>query len=86
MDIKKELFNIFQQEKDTYRLYEKVVKFAEELANDTKGKENAEFYDVLIHLENSINNAGWEKRHSEQISYIWTIKNGIVGRYEDYLF
>lgn len=85
MDVRRELFNIFQQEKDTYKLYEKTVNFIEELIVETKGKENAEFYEVLAKLEGSINNTGWEERHSDQIEYIWNNREKIVDHYEDYL-
>lgn len=85
INIRKDLFKIFQENKDEYDLYEKVVNYIESKIETTKGEENAEFYYQIMQLENSINNAGWEDRHSQQIQKLWDIQNNITGRYEKYL-
>jgi len=79
MNIRKNLFKIFQENKDQYDLYEKVVE-------DTKGEENAKFYHSANTLLNSINNAGWEDRHSQQIQSLWDIQNKITSKYDKYLY
>ena len=58
MNIRKDLFKIFQDNKDQYDLYEKVIIFIEKAIKDTKGEENAEFYHTANILLDSINNAG----------------------------
>lgn len=85
MDIRKELFKIFQDTKDSYNLYENTVKFVEKVIEETKGKENAEFYEVVIRLLDSINNAGCENRRSQQIQLLWDTESKIVNKYERYL-
>ena len=85
MNIKKELFNVFQVNKDKYDLYEDTLKFIEKVVEDVKGNENAEFYEILLKLSNSINNAGWEERHSQQISLLHDVKSKIADKYENYL-
>lgn len=85
MDIKKELFNTFQNTKDNYELYEGLVSYIDNVIKYTKGQENAKFYEHIIHLLNSINNARCEERRSEQIEYLWHIEREICDKYEDYL-
>lgn len=85
LNIKKELFKIFLNEKDNYNLYEKIITFVEKVIQDTKGKENAEFYNHVTNLLNSINNAGYEERRSQQIQYLWDIQKQISDEYDEYL-
>ena len=86
MIIRKGLFKIFQENKDQYDLYEKVIIFIEKVVEDTKGEENAKFYHSANMLLNSINNAGWEDRHSQQIQSLWDIQNKITSKYDKYLY
>jgi len=86
MNIRKDLFKIFQDNKDQYDLYEKVIIFIEKAIEDTKGEENAEFYHTANILLDSINNAGWEDRHSQQIQSLWDIRNKITSKYYKYLY
>ena len=86
MDIEKKIFEIFQTKNNKYDLYTSIIEFCKSLENDTKGIENAEFYLKLIELQNSINNAGWEERHSKQIDYLNELQNEISTKYEDYLY
>lgn len=85
MNIRKDLFKIFQNNKDQYDLYEKIMEFINMTIEDVKGEENAKFYDLVNELHNSINNAGWEARHHEQIKLLWNIRNDISNKYDKYL-
>ena len=85
-NIRKELFKIFQDTKDQYELYEKVIKYIDSVAENTKGEENSEFYNILRELINSINNVGCENRRSQQIDLINKSMNNISNRYEKYLY
>jgi hypothetical protein len=85
INIKKELFNVFQTNKDKYDLYEETLKFIEKVVEDVKGNENTEFYEIIVKLSNSINNAGWEERHSQQIDLLRDTQRKIASKYENYL-
>lgn len=85
MDVKKQVFKLFQDNKDQYDLYEKIIEYIESIVDETKGRENAEFYEVLRQLISSINNAGWQDRHSQQIDTINEEMDRICGVYEKYL-
>jgi hypothetical protein len=85
MEIEKRLFEIFQDQTDKYHLYVSLIQFCKELELNTKGMENAEFYEKLSELQNSINNAGWEERHSSQIDFLNKCQHEISEKYEDYL-
>jgi len=66
-NLEAELYNIATNYRMDYRQFEAIkTKVYEAIV----AYENAEFYDVLRQLRDSINNAGWEKRHSEQIDLI----------------
>ncbi|MBK5243180.1 hypothetical protein [Clostridium sp.] len=86
MDIEKKMFEIFQTQTDKYNLYISLIQYCKELENNTKGIENSKFYSNLTELQNSINNVGWERRHSEQISYLNKLQNKISDKYDDYLY
>lgn len=79
------LFDLFMSNKSSADLFVAVEKLIEEKTTASIGKENAKFYSVLVSLSNSINNAGWEKRHSDQISLINNEIGKICDEYEEYL-
>lgn len=85
MNIDKELFKLFQENKDQYDLYKKTLEFVYKVLNVHIGKENAKFYDLIRQLKNSINNAGWEIRHHDQIDFLNKISDDISEKYEEYL-
>ena len=85
MNLRKDLFKIFQENENRFNLYEKTIIYIERAIEDAKGEENSEFYSLTNKLLNSINNAGWEDRHSQQIQLLWDIQNQITNRYEKYL-
>ena len=85
MNIRKDLFEIFHKNENRYDLYEKVINFIEISIEDAKGEENCEFWLLTNKLLNSINNAGWEERHSQQIQLLWDIQNKITNKYDKYL-
>lgn len=82
--IRKDLFNMFK-EYNEYELYEKLCNYIDKYSFETKGKENAKFYDILDVLLCSINNSGCEDRRSEQISFINKEQFNISDIYEDFL-
>ena len=86
MDIKKDLFNFFQNTKDNYELYEGVIRYIDDVIKYTKGQENAKFYEHVTHLLDSINNAGCEKRRQEQMEYLWDIQSQIIKEYEGFIY
>jgi hypothetical protein len=84
--IKAEVFDLLKNIKGiTYQDYEVIVSYISEFEHKTKGEENAKFYEHLRKLSNSVNNAGWQERHSEHISTIGSIISGICDTYEDFL-
>ena len=85
INVNRELFKIFQDNKDNYILYVKVIEFVEKVIADTKGEENANFYEFTTKLHDSINNAGCEERRSQQIQMLWDINSHISNKYEKYL-
>lgn len=85
MDIRKEIFNIFQDNKNQFDLYENIITYVDNVIWKTQLEENVEFYEMLRKLTNSINNAGWEGRHSEHIYMINKTMSDISDKYEKYL-
>ena len=81
----KELFDLFDKNKDRYELYNAVIKHIDEEVFRARGKLAAEHYNTLRLLSNSINNAGWEGRHSEQISTINQASHKICDEFEEFL-
>lgn len=81
----KELFELFMCKKSDFHLCEQIETLINERVKYVTGIENAKFYDVLRNLSNSINNAGWEGRHSQQIGIINKASGEIVDKYEEYL-
>jgi len=85
MDIEKDLFDIFQTEKDNYELYKKVIGYVKSVIHESLGFENAKFYEKFVKLSNSINNAGHEDRRSADIEYINNTMWDISDEYEEFL-
>jgi len=85
MNIQKELFEIFQKKRNDFELYEQLTSFIEKVEHNIKGKENAKFYEVLVKLSNSINNAGHERRRSDDISFLSSERHKISSTYEEFL-
>lgn len=85
MDIEKDLFNIFQKEKDSYELYKKVIGYIKSVIYESLGYENVKFYENFVKLSNSINNAGHEDRRSADIGYINNIITDISDKYDEFL-
>lgn len=80
------LFILFNEYRDNYfGLFLAVSKLIEEEVRKAKGEENRDFYTVLSKLSNSINNAGWQDRHSQQINLINETQESIITNYEDFL-
>jgi len=80
-----ELFELFMAKKNDFDLCEKIEMLLQRRVQYAVGNENAKLYEVLRQLMNSINNAGWEERRSEQIALINKEMNKIIDNYEDYL-
>ncbi len=78
-------FNAMVKNDSEYEKFESMKLVIESAVNDAKGEESAESYEILRKLSNSINNAGWEERHSEIISMIENQMVRISTMYEDYL-
>lgn len=85
MNTQKELFEIFQKKRNDFELYEQLTLFIKKVEYNTKGQENARFYEVLVKLSNSINNAGHEERRSADISFLSSERSKIADTYEDFL-
>lgn len=80
-----DLFNVFQSSMDNLSRYESVLCLIKRVIADVRAEENVAFYDVLRNLSNSINNAGWEERHSAQIDIINKAMHEICEKYEERL-
>ena len=85
MNTQKELFEIFQKKRNDFELYEQLTLFIKKVEHNAKGQENAKFYEVLVKLSNSINNAGHEERRSADISFLSSERSKISDTYEDFL-
>jgi len=81
----KDLFELFMNKTSDFHLCEKVEALIDERIKHATAMENVKFYDVLRKLSDSINNAGWEDRHSQQIDLINKASHDIVDKYEEYL-
>jgi len=80
-----ELFEIFMKKKNDFDLCEQIELLLQRRIQSAIGEENAKFYDVLRQLSNSINNAGWEERHSAQIATINAGMSEIIDKHESFL-
>lgn len=85
MYVHRGIFDLFQKHKNQSDLYEAICDLVIDVIADTKGEDNVHFYEILRHLSTSINNAGWEERHSEQIDFINKNLQVISNEYEKYL-
>jgi hypothetical protein len=83
--IDKELFDLFMKKRSDFELCEQIESLITKRVYEAIGKENAEFYSVLVALSNSINNVGWEERHSAQIGTINRAMGLIEQHYGKYL-
>lgn len=82
----KKYFEIFiKHQHDKHDLYNEIKALIQEEIIDARGVENAKFYDVLVALNNSENNAGWEERHSERIAFTNKALGDIAEDYNEYL-
>lgn len=79
------LLNVIDKANNKYFLLKELIKFCKELEQTATGEEKANTYEILRVLSNSINNAGWEERHSGQIDFINKEINKIVEDFEDFL-
>jgi len=80
--IRRDLFKIFEENKDKYDLYQSLVIYTKEEIDEQIKEDNEEFYNVVVDLLNSINNAGWENRHSKQIDYLRKLQHEILSKIE----
>ena len=85
MNTQKELFDIFQKKRNDFELYEQLSLFIKKVEHNTKGVENAKFYEVLVTLSNSINNAGHEDRRDGDISFLSSERSKISDSFEAFL-
>ena len=85
MNTQKELFEIFQKKRNDFELYEQLTLFIKKFEHNTKAQENAKFYQVLVKLSNSINNAGHEERRSDDICFLNSERRKISDTYDDFL-
>lgn len=67
---KKELFDLFIKNNNNYDLHKLLLNFIDELILDYVCKNKSGEYQFLSKLLDSINNAGHEKRRSEDIDKI----------------
>lgn len=79
-----EIFKIFQKKQGDYGLYLDVIDLMKKVSHNAKGEEASKFYEYQTKLMNSINNAGWEDRHPEQIKTLFEMGREF-DKYEDYL-
>ena len=84
-DIKEKIFNLLLTNPLGYELFDKICDLIERIDCDARGEENAIFYEDTRKLLDSINNAGWEERHSDDIKSLMAISQRIVVKHEAYL-
>jgi antibiotic biosynthesis monooxygenase (ABM) superfamily enzyme len=80
------LFDIFTKNNgDKFALYNEIKDLIQSEIINARGVENAKFYETLIRLSNSENNAGWEDRHSNRIKIINDKMSAIADDYDSFL-
>lgn len=84
-NIESDVFEIIKNTEISYEKFEAIVRYVRASKYIALGKCNAEFYDHFSKLSNSINNAGWQDRHSEQIRYINEVQYKICEGWEEFL-
>jgi len=84
-NIDKDLFELMAKNVSGFGLFVSASKLITEKQREAAGKENMWFYEVLRDLMYSINNAGWESRHSEQINMINNAMDRISQNFDEFL-
>jgi hypothetical protein len=79
-----ELFKIFMKQQGDHGLFKDVIELMNKVAHNAKGEQALKFYEYQTKLMNSINNAGWEERHSDQIQTLFDMGREF-NAYEDFL-
>ena len=67
------------------KLYNEIKEILLEELVDARGCENGDFYNILVDLMNSENNANWEVRHDKRIALLRKSMSDISDDYEEYL-
>lgn len=85
-DIEKELFKVFTTKQcPDVDMYNSLCVIVKCIVRDELGKADAEIYDLIVDLQNSENNAGWENRHTRRIDMLYDLAAIIKERSGDYL-
>jgi hypothetical protein len=74
MKIEETVYEFLKKKRTDHQLYLDIIELVKQEKDQTTKENNSAFYGVLAKLENSINNAGHEKRRSNDISYLWEQK------------
>lgn len=85
MNIEKMIFTVSANNKLTYEQHIVISEFTKEVITETESKVSAYYYGVLVKLADSINNAGYEKRRSNDIQFINDELDKIADISEKYL-
>ena len=73
-NVEETVYEFLKKKRTDHQLYLDVIKLIKDETSKVTKKNNSAFYEVLERLETSINNAGHEKRRSNDISYLWEQK------------
>ena len=85
-EIDKSLFKVFAQQKcGDVTLFNNVVHEVHQIVKHELGKADAEIYGLIVDLQNSENNTGWENRHTRRIDMLYDLAAIIEERSGDYL-
>ena len=85
MNFEKDLFDICKTTGASYETYLQMLAYVQHVDHTSRGEENGMFYQHITNLQNSINNSGWEDRHSLQTQYLFKVAGDIFDKYEDFL-
>ena len=85
MNIEKMIFTVSVNNKLTHEQHIVISEFTKEVITETESKVSAYYYGVLVKLADSINNAGYEKRRSNDIQFINDELDKIADISEKYL-
>lgn len=85
MNIEEMIFTVSAKNKLTYEQHVVISEFTKEVITETESKVSAYYYGVLVKLADSINNAGYEKRRSNDIQFINDELDKIADISEKYL-
>lgn len=72
------LFDLFLNCRSQWELYESTKSLFDVRHTELIKDVLIEVYDDITDVENSVNNANWEERHSEQIDSLNKIKSNIL--------